>query len=91
MSAELALSLPSPVGSFDAYLQAVRSQPLLSANEERELARRFREDNDLTAAWALVTSHLRFVVRLARGYSGYGLSQEDLVLPFRRFRQSNLL
>ena len=79
MSAELALSLPSPVGNLNAYLAAVNSQPLLEAAEERELARRFRDQGDLNAAWALVSSHLRFVARLARGYAGYGLPQEDLI------------
>ena len=79
MSTELALSLPSPVGNLNAYLQAVHSQPLLSPEQERDLVRRFHDEGDLNAAWALVTSHLRFVVALARRYSGYGLPQEDLI------------
>ena len=52
---------------------------LLSAEEERALARRFRDEGDLDAAWQLVLSHLRFVVRIARGYDGYGLPQADLI------------
>ena len=52
---------------------------LLELEEERELAARFREKEDLDAAWRLVTSHLRFVVKIARGYAGYGLSQGDLI------------
>ena len=79
MSTDLALALPSPVGNLEAYLQSVRSQPLLSAEEERDLALRYRENDDLTAAWALVTAHLRFVVKISRGYAGYGLPQEDLI------------
>ena len=52
---------------------------MLSAEKERELAERYRNDQDLDAAWELVTAHLRFVVRIARGYDGYGLSQADLI------------
>ncbi|MCP5149942.1 MAG: RNA polymerase sigma factor RpoH [Ectothiorhodospiraceae bacterium] len=73
------LTLSVPVGSLEAYRQAVFSVPMLSAEEERALAERYRRDEDLDAAWRLVTSHLRFVVRIARGYEGYGLSQADLV------------
>ena len=77
-----ALQLPSanlPVGSLEAYRQAVFSLPMLTAEEERELAERYRKENDLDAAWQLVTAHLRFVVRIARGYDGYGLPQADLI------------
>ncbi len=66
-------------GSLDAYIQAVNSVPLLTVEEERSLASSFREDNDLESARRLVLSHLRFVVRLARTYSGYGLPQADLI------------
>ncbi len=79
MSTALVGSLPSPVGDLDAYLRAVHIQPLLSAEEERRLAERYRQHQDLNAAWTLVASHLRFVARIARGYDGYGLSQEDLI------------
>ena len=68
-----------PTGSLEAYQQAVNSIPLLSANEERVLAERFRRENDLNAAWQLVLSHIRFVVRIARGYTGYGLPLADLI------------
>jgi RNA polymerase sigma-32 factor len=73
------LQLALPTGSLDSYIQSVNKIPLLSAEEERELALRFHESNDLEAARRLVLSHLRFVVRVARGYSGYGLSQADLI------------
>ena len=68
-----------PVGSLDAYVQAVGAIPVLSAAEETELAQRLHRDNDLSAARQLVISHLRFVVHIARGYSGYGLALGDLV------------
>ena len=66
-------------GSLEAYLQAIKQVPMVSAERERELAVRFREHNDLDAARELVLSHLRFVARVARGYSGYGLPQADLI------------
>ena len=71
--------LAVPVGNLDAYVNAVSSVPVLSAEEETELAWRFRRDNDLDAARQLVLSHLRFVAHVARGYSGYGLPQADLI------------
>ena len=74
-----ALMLAGPVGSLDHYIQAVNSVPVLEAEEERELAQRLRDHNDLDAARTLVLSHLRFVVHIARGYSGYGLPMNDLV------------
>ena len=77
-----ALQLPAaglPIGSLEAYRQAVFALPLLSVEEERALAERYRNENDLDAAWQLVTAHLRFVVRIARGYEGYGLAQADLI------------
>lgn len=73
------LMLAGPVGSLDAYIRAVNSVPMLSEDEERELATRFREENDLDAARQLVLSHLRFVVHIARGYLGYGLQFADLI------------
>ncbi|MGH8143484.1 MAG: RNA polymerase sigma factor RpoH [Steroidobacteraceae bacterium] len=73
------LGLAGPIGSFDAYLDRVSRVPVLSREREQELARRFRGDNDLAAARELVLSHLRFVVHIARGYSGYGLPLNDLV------------
>ena len=68
-----------PIGSLDGYRQAVESIPMLTREEERELAERYLHSNDLDAAWQLVMSHLRFVVRIARGYSGYGLAHADLI------------
>jgi RNA polymerase sigma-32 factor len=71
--------MPMPTGSLDAYIQTVNRFPLLSAEEEQRLARRFRDQNDLEAARQLVLSHLRLVVALARGYLGYGLPHADLI------------
>ena len=80
MSTALQLSATAlPVGNLAAYRQAVFSLPMLSAEKERELAQQYRNERDLDAAWELVTAHLRFVVRIARGYDGYGLSQADLI------------
>ncbi len=73
------LALVVPTGSLEGYRHAVNNIPMLSVEEERELAERFQRDSDLDAAWRLVTSHLRFVVRIARGYEGYGLPQADLI------------
>jgi RNA polymerase sigma-32 factor len=77
----VAAALPSPgsAASLDAYLQAVSRFPMLSAEEERALARRFRTHDDLEAARRLVLSHLRLVVSVARGYLGYGLPYGDLI------------
>ncbi len=72
-------TLPSPVGSLDAYIGAVHRIPMLSVEDEQELAREFRDQGNLDAAKALVVAHLRFVVHVARGYSGYGLPLGDLV------------
>ena len=73
------LILAGPTGSLDAYTRAVATIPILSREEEQELAQRYRNDNDLDAARQLVLSHLRFVVHIARGYSGYGLNVGDLI------------
>jgi RNA polymerase sigma-32 factor len=73
------LALAGPIGSFDAYLERVGRIAVLTREQEQELARRFRRDNDLEAARELVLSHLRFVVHIARGYQGYGLPMNDLV------------
>jgi len=72
-------SLAGPLGSLDAYLERVSRIPVLTREEERGLAERFRSGNDLAAARELVLSHLRFVVHIARGYSGYGLPVGDLI------------
>ncbi len=79
MIQEQSKQLCVPVGSLDAYIHAVNQVPLLSLEEETALAWRFREAGDLEAARKLVMSHLRFVVRVARGYSGYGLALADLI------------
>jgi RNA polymerase sigma-32 factor len=68
-----------PAGNLEQYIQAAFSVPVLSAEEERQLAERLRRDNDLDAARQLVVAHLRFVVRVARGYNGYGLALGDLI------------
>jgi len=73
------LALGGPVGSLEAYVERVSSIPVLSREEEIELATRFREHQDLDAARQLVLSHLRFVVHVARGYVGYGLPVADLI------------
>ncbi len=79
MSKELAIPVNLSTGSMDAYISAAYQLPMLTADEERELAVRLRDHNDLDAARALVLSHLRFVIRIARGYSGYGLALPDLI------------
>src|SRR6266850_3366526 len=71
--------VPMPTGSLEAYIQTVNRFPILTAQEERELALRWREKEDLGAARGLVLSHLRLVVALARGYLGYGLPHADLI------------
>src|SRR5215813_5830954 len=73
------LALAGPLGSLDAYLERVSRIPVLSRDDERALAQRFRSEGDLEAARELVLSHLRFVVHIARGYSGYGLPVGDLI------------
>ncbi|MCX7057365.1 MAG: RNA polymerase sigma factor RpoH [Proteobacteria bacterium] len=73
------LVLRGPVGSLDAYIDAVSRIPVLSREDEVALATRLHQDQDLEAARQLVLSHLRFVVHIARGYAGYGLPVSDLV------------
>ncbi len=75
----LPLPLPMPVGSLETYIQTVNRFPILTAEEERSLARRLRDQEDLEAARQLVVSHLRVVVSVARGYLGYGLPHADLI------------
>ncbi|MCI0505578.1 MAG: RNA polymerase sigma factor RpoH [Gammaproteobacteria bacterium] len=74
-----ALDLVNPSGSLEAYIQAANQIPMLEADEERQLAERLQQYGDLQAAQQLVMSHLRFVIHIARGYSGYGLPQADLI------------
>ena len=73
------LALTGPIGSLDAYFNAIGRIPVLSREEETALATRFRGESDVEAARQLVLSHLRFVVHIARGYMGYGLPMGDLV------------
>ena len=73
------LPIPSALGSLEAYIGAVHQIPVLAVEEEQQLARRYRDDEDLDAARELVHSHLRFVVHVARGYNGYGLPLGDLI------------
>jgi len=84
MSSTTALTLsqfamPSASGSIEAFIQAANRVPMLTESEEGSLARRFRDEEDLDAARQLVTSHLRLVIAIARGYLGYGLPHADLI------------
>lgn len=74
-----ATALPVPGEQLDSYLAAVNRIPMLTAERERELAIRLRDNGDLEAAREMVMSHLRFVVKIARGYQGYGLPLADLI------------
>ena len=78
-SQPLALGFPVNLGNIEAYISAVNHLPLLTPEEELSLARRLRNENDLAAAQALIVSHLRLVVSIARGYLGYGLPHADLI------------
>jgi RNA polymerase sigma-32 factor len=75
------MTLPAlpPVSSLESYVHAVNLIPMLTAEQEVELGRRLRDNEDLGAASSLVMSHLRLVVSVARNYLGYGLPQADLV------------
>ena len=73
------LPIPSAMGSLEAYIGAVHQIPVLTVEDEQRLAHRLREDNDIAAAQELILSHLRFVIHVARGYSGYGLQIGDLI------------
>ena len=77
-SMQMALTIPQS-GSIESYIQSVSNIPMLSADEEKSLAERLFNEGHLTAARELVMSHLRFVVHIAKSYSGYGLAQADLV------------
>ena len=76
MAKDLALL---PTGSIEAYTNAACQVPVLTADEERDLAERLRDHDDMEAARKLVMSHLRFVIRIAKGYLGYGLPLSDLI------------
>ncbi len=82
MSTELVpshLMVPAGTGSLDAYIQEVNKVPILTLEEEQDLARRYLEEEDLEAARRMVLAHLRFVVHVAKGYTGYGLALGDLI------------
>ena len=78
MNQAIALPVPTGHGSLEQYIHTVNSIPLLSAEEEHDLAERHMA-GDLEAAKKLILSHLRVVVSIARGYDGYGLNQADLI------------
>jgi len=79
MTKELALATSLPTGSIESYITAAYQVPMLSAEEEHELAVRVKQNQDLAAAQRLILSHIRFVIKIARGYQGYGLPQQDLI------------
>ncbi len=79
MTYSLTLPTVNAADSLDHYLRTIKNIPVLSAAEEFEYARRLKTENDLNAAKALIMSHLRLVASIARGYSGYGLPQADLI------------
>ena len=73
------LAVGIPGANLGSYIQSVSTIPVLTADEERSLAERLHYDQDLDAARQLVLAHLRFVVHIAKSYSGYGLPQADLI------------
>jgi RNA polymerase sigma-32 factor len=79
MTQTLSFPVPSALGSLDAYISAANRFPLLTEAEEKDFGRRLRADGDVEAARALVLSHLRLVIAVARGYLGYGLPHADLI------------
>ena len=79
MSLSLQRTLSVPIGSLDAYIHQVNQIPMLTAEEELAYAQRLQDDGDLEGARQLVLPHLRYVVRVARGYLGYGLPLSDLI------------
>jgi len=79
MTLDLSLPTLGSVDSYDRYMQSIRAIPSLTAEEEMELGMRLKKSNDLEAAKRLILSHLKLVVKVAKGYSGYGLPQSDLV------------
>jgi len=73
------LLVPAGTGSLDAYIQEVNKIPVLTLEVEQELSRQFRDKDDLESARRMVLAHLRFVVHVAKGYTGYGLALGDLI------------
>ena len=68
-----------PQGNIESYLRMINTYPMLTAEEEKELSEKLYYNHDVNAARKLILSHLRFVAHIARGYSGYGLPQADLI------------
>ncbi len=79
MTLDLSLSTLGSIDSYDRYMQSIRTIPSLTAEEEIALSMRLKKSNDLEAAKTLILSHLKLVAKVAKGYSGYGLPQSDLV------------
>ena len=79
MTKEMQTLALAPVGNLESYIRAANAWPMLTADEERALAEKLHYQGDLEAAKKLILSHLRFVVHIARNYSGYGLPQADLI------------
>ena len=79
MTLDLSLPTLGSIDSYDRYMQSIRTIPSLTAEEEMELGIRLKKSNDLEAAKTLILSHLKLVAKVAKGYSGYGLPQSDLV------------
>jgi RNA polymerase sigma-32 factor len=79
MTMDLSLPTLGSIDSYDRYMQSIRAIPSLTAEEEMALGMRLKKSNDLEAAKTLILSHLKLVVKVAKGYSGYGLPQSDLV------------
>ncbi|MGP1939475.1 MAG: RNA polymerase sigma factor RpoH [Arsenophonus sp. ET-DL9-MAG3] len=79
MTKDIQLLVLIPQGSIEAYVRSANSYPMLTAEEEREYAKRLHYHGDLNAAKQIILSHLRFVIHIAHNYSGYGLLQADLI------------
>ena len=79
MTKEMQTLALAPVGNLESYIRAANTWPMLTAEEEKELAEKLHYQGDLEAAKTLILSHLRFVVHVARNYAGYGLPQADLI------------
>ena len=69
----------SPGANLESYIANVNAIPVLTPEQEKSLAERLHYHEDLDAARQLVMAHMRFVVHIARSYSGYGLNQSDLI------------
>jgi RNA polymerase sigma-32 factor len=81
MSTDLKMQVGAliPQGNIESYLRMINTYPMLTAEEEKSLGEKLYYHDDVDAARQLILSHLRFVAHIARGYSGYGLPQADLI------------